>query len=309
MTLARFKFTLFFLTFLSFYLVGCSSLIRSTPGLGFLDSTPEAFDPGILKKVGLMPLRNLTDYQDATVLTALESKLFNELSSSCGGTIFIRSSDKSAPAFLIHPPQTPAGLIDSMDMALKCRQLGINMVLLASVTDIHYEKETSWYNWLIRDDDTIFLNIRVELFDAHTGTKIFHDTFMEERELRPLDVQSLILPEIMALPDFEKLSTKLIEGVVKQMCQTIHSKPWRGYIVSAEGVKGVISSGSEAGIKRNDEMQVYKNNGIITGFGGIPYIIPGQKVDQVRVTAVTKNSSEIVSTTQKKLSVDFVVQY
>ena len=311
MTFARLKLTciLFLFVCLAFYLVSCGSILRSAPGFGFLDPDPTDRHQGVVNKVGLMPLRNMTAYQDANILKPLESKLFDRLTATCTGAIFIRSSDPSAPAFLTTPPRTPAGLIDGMDMALRCRQHGINMVLQASVTDIHYEKERSWYNWLIKDDDTIFLNIRVELFDTHTGTKIFHDTFMEEREFGPLDNESMIIPEIMALPDFEKLSNKLLKSLVKDICQTIQTTPWKGYILSADGAKGVISSGSDVGIKQNDVIRVYKNSGVMTGFGGIQYIIPGKIAGQVRVTGVTKNRADIMSSSGEKLSADMVVQY
>ena len=247
-----------------------------------------------------MPLINMTEYQEAAIMDPLETKLYGAMASVCTDTIFINPRGNSAPAFLADPPLSPTGLIDSLKLARQCRQVGLNMVLRASVTNISYEKEMSWYNWIVRDDDTIYLNIRIALFDTHTGTKLFHDTFMEELEIKPLDVDALTIPEIMALPGFEKLSSKIIEDIVEKICKTVLETPWKGYIVSADGSKGVLSSGSEVGIKTSDVLKVYKNNGVIRGFGGLDYIIPGPVVDQVRVTAVTKNTADIVSTSVER---------
>ena len=299
-----------FLSLCIVFISGCGGpTVKTMPDVGFLASTPEVPGPELRKKVGIMPLQNLTDYQDANLLRPLADQFIGSVKAVCPYADFIAASDSNAPSFLSAPPQTAAGIIDALALALKCRQNGFNAIITMSVTDIHYEKEMSWYNWLVKDDDTIFLNVRLEIYDTHTGSKFFHDTLIKKKEFNPLENESLTIPEIMALPYFDKMARDMAANLSVEICKTIRSTPWKGFIVVADGPKGVLSAGSAAGLKTNDILKVYKNTGIITGYGGLQYILPGPRVDQVRVTGVTKNSANIVSVSGKKLTLDNTVQY
>jgi hypothetical protein len=251
---------------------------------------------------------NQTGHQDGILLTPLAATLFDTMIQSCGGIHFVSAGDPGGPDFLTNPPRIASGIINGLKMALLARQTGFNFILSATVTDIRYEKESSWYNWLIKDDDRLYLIIRTEIFDTHTGSKIFHDTFEEVFKMKPMAAEKLTIPEIMALKDFNKLSARMAKTMAKKICAELKAAPWKGHILSADGQKGVLSSGTEAGIKVNDVFSVYKNSGVITGFGNLQYVLPGPRVGEVRVTGVTKDRADVVSLSDVNLSPDMVVQ-
>ena len=296
-----------FFLIIGFCLYGCAVLPGVVRKLNPLDDTPVS-GASFKKKVGIMPMVNLTEYQEPLAMEPFESEITGMLISSCSSARFIQSTDMSDPSFLSDPPKTPSGSINGLELALKARQLGFNQIVMPVLVDIHHEKKSSWLNWLRDDKDLLWLSVKIEVYDTYTGAKILHDTFDEERKIKQAEGEKMTVPQIMEHPDFLKMRSEISETVSKTICRELNRTPWTGFIVSVDGKNGVLSSGADVGIAAGKEFLVYKPKGVITGYGNLPYVLPGPVVDELKVTETSSDQAKVVSLSGKPLEPDMIVQ-
>ncbi|MBU4317987.1 MAG: hypothetical protein KKF30_12040 [Proteobacteria bacterium] len=290
---------------LAFFSQGCSTLSKVTHRFTSLGTKGSLQD--LKKKVGVMPLVNMTEYKEALDLGPLESCINERLVSSCTG-IIITAREKAGASFLADPPKKASGTMDTMAMALIAREEGFNLILRPILTKVHHEKPTSWWNWLIKDEDLITMTIRMEIYDTHTGAEIFHDNFMEEQDITKVETKELPVPQIMALPDFEVMSSKLAKTMANKISNNIDAFPWKGFLVASDGKTGFLSCGSSLGLKKGQELSLSKDLEVLTGYDGNQYILPGPVVDTVKVVELGPNQAKVVSTSENTLVKGDVVQ-
>jgi hypothetical protein len=287
---------------------GCSSLSRVARELNPLGSGSRESSPGLKKKVGLMPLLNLTDSKEGVDVVPLESLMTEKLSAACEGSILVSARETASPSFLTDPPEKPSGAVDNLALAMKAREEGFTHIVRPVLSKVHHEKLSSWWDWVSKEEDLLMVGVRVEIFDAHSGTKTFHDNFLEEREIRAVPEKKLTVPQIMALPDFEKMTAKLAKTMAKKISGELNAFPWKGFIVSTDGKAGVLSSGSRAGIQAGQEFSLSKDKDVMTGYDHNQYIIPGPVVDTVKVVEVNENQAKVVSVSGNPVEKGAVLQ-
>jgi hypothetical protein len=287
---------------------GCASLSRVASDLNPLGRSSKVSSPGLKKKVGLMPLLNLTDWKEGVDVAPLESLIMENLTAACEDAILVSARETTSPSFLTDPPKKPSGAVNNMALALKAREEGFTQIVLPVLSKVHHEKLSSWWDWMTREEDLLMISVRVEIYDTHSATKIFHDNFLTEKEIRSVPEKKLTVPQIMALPQFEKMTAKLSKTVAQKISGELNAFPWKGFIVSTDGKTGVLSSGSKVGIQAGQEFSLSKDKNILTGYDHNQYIIPGPVVDTVKVIEVNENQAKVISVSGNPVEKGSVLQ-
>jgi hypothetical protein len=287
-----------FLPFCILLITGCSSYSSLKKSTKRIIRDYKAPDGNLKKRVGIAFFENKT----AFVGQGLEENLIEEtaeiIKTSCPDILVLAPDDSDYPDYLINLPRQASGLIDNFNLAKAGRALGLNAVVTVALIDITNHKETRGILWFKNSHNYIQVRVMTEVYDTQTGAKLLDKTYM-----RKIEDQNVLYDEGLYYDSTDRtgeISPHTINDALKsivvdmgeQICDTVVSQPWKGYITSTFAEKVVISSGQKVGIAPDDVFDVYDCKGIFKGAEKHRFFIPGLKTGEVKITAVYPDHSE-----------------
>jgi hypothetical protein len=249
-------------------------------------------DEDLLRKVGIINFENKSMRDSGQFQTIFHRGLPEYMNENCEG-ILVEDPDAGGLLALVKkPPKLESGHLDNYSLALIGRQLGLNAIVTGSLEDVRINDEVQGIWWTKDTHHFVEVNIRVEVNDTRTATKMLDNTFVRDIEIEDLDYQIIEQSNKISLPELNKTLSQLLTDIGNEICHTVKDQPWTGFINKIEGEVITISSGSEIGLKQGDILEVFDSSRIIEGVGGQRFITPGLKIGEIEIANITPNKSE-----------------
>ena len=249
-------------------------------------------DEDLKRKVGILEFENNTLPKAQNFQEMFHSGLPEYLTGQCQGIIL---SNPAAGGLLNELKETPklnSGLIDGYALAILGRQLGLNAIATGSLEDIRVIDELQGVLWTKDTQHLVLVFIRVGVFDTRTGTKILDNTFDRRIEIDDLEYRLIQESEQIKLPVLNETLNRLLTDVGDSICDAIRDQPWDGYITKIDGDRYVIPSGTEVGLGSGDILEVFDGSRIMEGIGGQRFFVPGLKIGEIEIVAITEDRLE-----------------
>jgi hypothetical protein len=249
-------------------------------------------DEDLKRKVGIFNFENNTLQKTQNFQEIFHKGLPEYLNDQCPGIILLNPASGGLLNALKEPPKLKSGLIDGYALAVLGRQLGLNAVVTGSLEDIRVIGELKGILWTKDTQHLVLIFIRVGVFDTRTGTKILDNTFDRRIEIDDLEYRLIQESEEIKLPMLNETLNRLLTDVGDSICDAIRDQPWDGYITKIDGDRYVIPSGIEVGLESGDILEVFDSSRIMEGIGGQRFFIPGLKIGEIEIVAITEDRLE-----------------
>lgn len=249
-------------------------------------------DEDLKRKVGIINFENNSLRETTAFQNIFHKGLPDYMNENCEGILVDDPATGSLLTLVKEPPKLKSGHLDNYSLALIGRQIGLNAIVTGSLEDIRVIDEIQGVLWTKDTHHFVEVNIRVEVNDVRTATKLLDQTFVREIEIEDLDYQMIQQSDRIQLPVLNETLSKLLADIGSEICHTVKDQPWTGFITKAEEDRFTISSGSEIGLKVGDVLEVYNSSRIIKGVGGQRFFTPGLQIGEIEIVNITQNTSE-----------------
>jgi len=249
-------------------------------------------DEDLKRKVGIINFENNSLRETTAFQNIFHKGLPDYMNKNCEGILLDDPATGSLLTLVKEPPKLKSGHLDNYSLALIGRQIGLNAIVTGSLEDIRIIDELQGVLWTKDTHHFVEVNIRVEVNDVRTATKLLDQTFVREIEIEDLDYQMIQQSDRIQLPVLNETLSKLLADIGSEICHTVKDQPWTGFITKAEEDRFTISSGSEIGLKVGDVLEVYDSSRIIKGVGGQRFFTPGLQIGEIEIVNIIQNTSE-----------------
>ena len=249
-------------------------------------------DEDLKRKVGMFNFENNTLRKTQNFQEIFHKGLPEYLNGQCPGIILLNPAAGGLLNALKEPPKLKSGLIDGYALTILGRQLGLNAVVTGSLEDIRVIDELQGVLWTKDTQHLVMIFIRVAIFDTRTATKILDNTFDRRIEIDDLEYRMIQESEQIKLPAVDETLNRLLTDIGDSICDAVRDQPWDGYITEIDGDRYVIPSGSEVGLEQGDVLEVFDGSRIMEGIGGQHFFVPGLKIGEIEIVAITQDRLE-----------------
>jgi hypothetical protein len=290
-------------------LAGCSAMKKTAEAVA--ETSSDVADwvlpggrPDLRQTVALIGVESSLPSVQAGFADHFRQALPGFLKKDCAEAVI----DEAAAVVVKTPPRLPSGLLDGYALAALGRQRGVNFFLIGTLVDVRVKDEPKGF-WLWKDTRySIQTVVRLEIVDSATGAKILDDTSRTETEIDSLKYEEIEQFKNIPFADLTPAVTTLFRKGGKLVCTAMHSLPWQGFVVAAEGDRITLSSGSRAGLAAGRTLDVFSIGPVFTSKDGQRFLSVGDKVGEATVTTVAEDRAEAVFAGGERLKEGGTVQ-
>jgi hypothetical protein len=260
------------------------------PGLQPSADRPE----GLQKRIGVAPFQLLTQYTDPYSRTLMQTYVLDAIRSECSGIVFLDPADEAYPPVLRSLPRLESGDLDNLQAAVIGRQLGLNAVMVGTLTSVGTEQK-DWGFWLLKQTRH-FVRVRVllEIYDTETATKLVDEAASRQVRIDAADAEMIKRNESIDSGFVEEVLETMAQDLGEDVCEAVEDQNWKSFVISAGSEEVWIATGSRSGLQPGRVLEVFESNTIMEGFGGHRYFKPGPKVGEVKLVEVEPWRSKAV---------------
>lgn len=295
-TYIRVVFAGIFFLFSIVMITGCStysSIKKSTKKIVRDITAPD----DIKKRIAISFFANHTSCTNQNLEELFQKNLAETINMACSDILLIKPGDAGCPDFLTRPLLQEPGRLDNLALAKAGRRLGLNAIITGSLIDINVYKEKQGFLWFKDDRNFLRVLISCEVYDVETGAKLLDESFDYEVRIDESEFASIKAKKVKETAALKNTLMHIAEAMGEKICDTVVVLPWKGYVVSTDNNRIIISAGRRAGILRGDILDVYESGKIIQGKGGRRFFMPGLKTGEIKITAVYPDKAQAVLVT------------
>ena len=246
------------------------------------------------KSIAILKFENQSYYTNDKIDEIYQNKIIETLRTSCTNTYLILPGDKRYPEPLKSLPRIRSGRIDNLKLVQVGRRYGIGAIATGAVLSVSAYQEKRGLFWL-RDDHTYLqVHIHLEVFDTETGAKLLDENRLEEVEIEEDNYHFIKEKKQVPIAELTEKIQYTATLLGEKICDALVNQSWISYVITKEGGKVTISSGTTAGIQAGDIYDIYDTGKLINGIGDERFLLPGKKVGVVQVTDVQEDKAETV---------------
>lgn len=251
-------------------------------------------DEGLKKKIEIIGFENRSLAHGRDFQQIFQKGLTQYLRKECPAVIASAPDINDPARQLKQVPMLASGRVDNFSLAVIGRQLGLNAVVTGRLDDVRVLNEVKGILWTKDTHYLLQVLVGLEIFDTRTATRILDRSFSRKVEIDEMEYQLIQQNQNTELPELNETLTQLLEDMGAAICDALFDQRWAGYITAVNGDKISISSGGRIGLKRGDILEVYDSSQIMEGVEGERFYLPGSKVGEIKLTAVSENSATAV---------------
>lgn len=260
------------------------------------------------KKVAISFFANHTSFTNQNLEELFQKNLAETINRACSDILLIKPGDAECPDFLTRPLLPETGPLDNLALAKAGRRLGLNAIITGAFIDIKVYKEKQGFLWFKDDKNFLRVLISCDVYDIETGAKLLDESFDYETGIDESEFTSIKAKKIKDTTALKNALAHITEAMGEKICDTIGILPWKGYVVSIENDKIIISSGRRAGLLRGDMLEVYESGNMIQGKDGLRFFLPGLKTGEIKITDVYPDKAHAVLVTGDAIKADSSVR-
>lgn len=276
------------------FVSGCASQTTGSSDITTAADIPRAYGGKLRKKIGIVPFGVKTTHVDRFAREMFQDYVLDSVVAECPAIVFIKPGDGEYPKVLTRLPRLETGKVDNFQLALIGRQLGLNAVVIGTLTSVSTE-EKDWGFWLFkRIRYYVGVQILVEVYDTETATKLLDRNVSREVEIDEPDAEMLNRQSKISVNFIEEVLEIIANVIDDHICDVTEDQIWKSYIVSTAASEYLIASGYSSGLQSGHVLEVYDSTQVIQGAQGHRYFKPGSKVGELKITTVDKDHSKAV---------------
>jgi len=292
----------------SVFLCGCGTYSNLKKSTGNMVRDFKAPDDDLKKTVFRIRLNNQVAEAQQDMGTVIESRYLEALPQSCPNLFLTEPDNSENFQALSRLFQKSAGPADTLALIGTGKQLGLSAVVNSRFSAIAIRQQDSGFLWLRKKLPFAWISATTEVYDTETGAKYLDETFTRELKLTDESAESIRKGEVSSIPAVEKAVFEIIQEMADAVCDAIVRKPWKGYVAKVSGDTLTLSSGSRSGLSTGRLLKVYEPGQRIQGAEGQTFLLPGKKIGEIKITAVSPDSAEAVATSGSGFQIDNVVK-
>lgn len=242
------------------------------------------------KKVAFLGTINRSGYGGTEFADAASIQLKSSLKAYGNGLVLVDS--RNLRKAMERVPRSYSGQIDTLALAKVGKKYGINAVIEQSIEGIQGVTEKRGI-WGFRH--TCFLarlSMRIVAYDVETATILYNQMFQRTVEVSEEEWQGIKKGNRYEKGVANRLLAKMIPDIRKNISRRLGNEPWKGYICAVSDDTFTLAAGKEVGLAEGDILEVFGAGKPIRGTGGRIYLIPGQKIGEIKITKVLRSRAE-----------------
>jgi hypothetical protein len=281
------------IVFLLITSVGCSGskdLTRSLP------PTMSTVKPakGLQKKIGIVLKHSQTSSKERMLGTLFLKTMIEALHDEDDSLNLITEQEADFPQFLNGLASATSTRLDTEPLAAEGRQAGFHGLMAASVEDVRAFTKKTGILWFRRPRYFIALDITLELVDPYTTAKIVDAVEELTVKISPAEYDAFSYGET---EDLEKISDVVVdtaEDLAETVAEAMEELPWQCSVIAVHPDRLILPAGTRAGLRQGQRLAVFEGRRIVKGYQDKRFIIPGQRVGEVQITALDDQEAEAV---------------
>ncbi|MGD9972618.1 MAG: hypothetical protein AB7S77_06120 [Desulfatirhabdiaceae bacterium] len=277
------------------FLSGCGlyrGLARTTEKIG---ESITGSDGSLRKKIGITLLNNQAANVTGPLAGQIQTDIHAKLKAVCPDVIWIGPDEPDYPAFIRSPALSASGNFDNVALARAARKNGYQAIFQLSLLNIDVHQYDKGILWFKKTHQTGRLLWSVAIYDSETSAKLLNQSYPYDFNTDSNDIEAIRqsrLDEVSGLTDAIDRSLVIVS---KEICKTLKTTPWKGFITQVTDNVITLSSGAGAGLKAGQELMAYAPGEAISGTAGQSYLLQGKKTGKIRITRVMEDQAEAES--------------
>jgi hypothetical protein len=289
-------------------LSGCGTYSNLKKSTGNMVRDFKAPDTDLKKTVFRLGLNNQVAAAQQDMGAVIDIRYLDALPQYCPDLIVSGSENSGVSQALSQLYQKSTGPLDSLALIRIGKQAGISAVVSSRFYAIAVRQQDTGHLWFRKKLPFAWVSATTEVYDTETGAKYLDETVTRELKLTDEEAESIRKGNAGTVPAVEKAVLEIIQEMADVVCDAVKRKPWKGYVAKVSGETLTLSSGSSSGLSVGRVLKVYEPGQRIQGTEGQTFLLPGKKIGEIKITAVSSESAEAVATSGSGFQVDNVVK-
>ena len=247
---------------------------------------------GMIKKVAVLSPENKTFISEKDFNELFGQKFLETLDEECSDIILIKPKDKGYPSQLEKLVMQNSGMPDNLTFVKLGRELGLNAIVIVKAVEADAEEKEKGIPFFKDTHYFGILQINVVAYSMLTGAKIIDESPSSETEIDGSEFDAIRAGETQGIFEISEALSEMAANAGEKVCETIGEERWHGYIIAVDGERVRLSSGRETGLKPGDILNVYDQGERIQGKNKEVFLIPGEKIGEIKITEVFAGKGE-----------------
>lgn len=273
---------------------GCATLREAKDSATEMVSGIGWKDDAVAQTFAVIPFGNKMPWVADQLHMDFLARLSEALNEKCSRVILISPGDAMYPYDLTRFMTPGAENPDNIALAEICRKAGLNGVITGHLARISGKEESTGMLWFKEDALISRIQLEIALYHAGTAAKVLDETLYMDVVLTEDEYNALADKKVLNASATEEELVKTARSAARSICDRLKDVPWEGVITAVKNDKAVILFGENVGLSVDDELEVFAEGQTFTAAGESRYIVPGVKVGEAKITAVSDHQSEIV---------------
>jgi hypothetical protein len=249
-------------------------------------------DSPYTKLVAFWGIKNNTPIQRRDIMDMFQVPMLESFNKHCDKAKIIMPQDRRFPEDLLTTQRLESGELDNFTLSQIGSYHGINTLVITELISLSFDDERKGFLWFRRKHFYVNLQVRIQVFDTSTATKLVDDQFIHDTEVDEAEFQAIKSPRLEDVSFMVEDWTDLAESMGEKVCDAVKQQLWTSRVIKVIGDRVFISSGVNAGISEGDVLMVHQQGQLIEGVGGHRFLLHGEKINEIEITAVSDHSAE-----------------
>ena len=259
------------------------------------------------KKIGIAPIYNISHLRGRDLEKIYDRTLIDTIKAQCKNDLIITPQDPGRSEFLKSLPKLENGGVDNFSLSKAARRAGYNAIVSGTITAITTKKERKGIWWSRKDHYYLQILISIESYDPYDAAKIYNESMLTESEISKEEAHKIKGGEDIKRPLLKETIVKMAEDAGAAICSAVDGRIWKGFITDTDRNDVTLSCGEMQGIRSGSQFEVYDSAGIIDGYEGQKFFVPGYKIGEIEINQVRADHSTAKVLTKNPLPVGSVV--
>jgi hypothetical protein len=248
----------------------------------------------IKQTVAIIPFSNQMPWVAHRLQTDFMTDLIHALQKKSSRIILLVPGDTRYPQELDRFIPAAGSTPDNIGLATLCQQTGINAALTGQLVNIMVEDKKRGIWWFKHPAPLARIEMEVTLYHAGTAAKLLDNTVFLDVPLSGADLAALKRDQVLNATAAAEPLKDTATTLAKQICKRLEALPWQGSISAVSADKVSVPFGKVAGLAIGNVLEVENRGDLLVASNGSKYILPGLKIGQIRISAVTPYAAEAV---------------
>lgn len=261
----------------------------------------------LIKKIAIANFENNTDYNSLELNEKIRDDIYKIIQSKCSNSLVVKSGDDKNSENLAGISGRPVLKGEGKDLISMARLSGINMLITGSLISIRQISKTEGFLFFKSAKKTIEISFHGIINDTESGTRLVDKIYTYNIDIDKLGSDLTDNSILYKSPEFQDALSYFSGQMGTKAAEIINKQQWVSFVLSIERDRIKISSGKDAGLVPGNRLAVYKMERLNAFQGQSCYII-GDKIAEIRITAVNQDSSDAVLVSGQGISEDSLVK-